>query len=337
MVRKFRIVQFLFCLFFLFLAFESLAEEKGSFAPKLVASNTTYRFDPVKEGERVEHDFILRNDGDTDLNIGDVRGDCGCTAAVVDQVTIAPKTEGKVRVSFDTTGFRGFKSKTVRVYTDDKSNPYVVLKVEGDISSTVQIIPEILSFGTVKRGAELTSKLVVESKGGVKLLGVDTASQRLTLAELAGSNENKRICEVKFVADMQAGPFRGDIILRTNDKSKPIEHIPVTAFVAAKITAQPSEVSFGLLRYPLSNQISKIVNVTLPDGVTAEQISVLSDNPFVSAKIVVTLNPGNIQMQIDLAKDAIGSIRSRLTIAVKERENEQMVIPVYAIITQRNE
>jgi hypothetical protein len=38
-------------------------------APKLVAPNPRYEFPPMAEGQKLTHDFIIKNQGDTELNI----------------------------------------------------------------------------------------------------------------------------------------------------------------------------------------------------------------------------------------------------------------------------
>ncbi|WDP92669.1 MAG: hypothetical protein HUN04_24280 [Desulfobacter sp.] len=38
-------------------------------APKAVVSDSNYEFPPTSEGQKLTHEFIVKNEGDTELNI----------------------------------------------------------------------------------------------------------------------------------------------------------------------------------------------------------------------------------------------------------------------------
>lgn len=49
------------------------ADQSPQPLPKLVIEKDTYTFDPVVDGTKVTHDFVVRNEGDADLNIHKVK------------------------------------------------------------------------------------------------------------------------------------------------------------------------------------------------------------------------------------------------------------------------
>jgi hypothetical protein len=49
------------------------ADQSPQPLPKLVIEKDSYTFDPVVDGTKVTHDFVVRNEGDADLNINKVK------------------------------------------------------------------------------------------------------------------------------------------------------------------------------------------------------------------------------------------------------------------------
>jgi hypothetical protein len=96
--------------------------------PKLALPQNVHDFGTVSQGQRVVHEFTVRNDGDTDLLIQRISPACGCTAASLSASAIKPGATEKIRVTFDTTGFYGAKTKTVHVLTNLPSDPEFVLR-----------------------------------------------------------------------------------------------------------------------------------------------------------------------------------------------------------------
>ena len=66
----------------------------------------------VPKGDKIVHDFVIKNEGDADLEITNVQPACGCTVAEFDK-TISPGQTGKVHAVVDTATFSGPISKGV--------------------------------------------------------------------------------------------------------------------------------------------------------------------------------------------------------------------------------
>jgi hypothetical protein len=74
--------------------------------PKVVVPAPIYDAGVVSKGAKVIHDFEVKNEGDGDLQILDVRAACGCTVASFDRL-IPPGGSGHVHLEVDTTAFVG--------------------------------------------------------------------------------------------------------------------------------------------------------------------------------------------------------------------------------------
>jgi len=58
--------------------------------PRLRCDQPTYDFGTVWDGDKIEHAFLVRNDGDNTLEILTVQPTCGCTLAKQHDKSIAP-------------------------------------------------------------------------------------------------------------------------------------------------------------------------------------------------------------------------------------------------------
>ena len=82
----------------------------------------------VISGEIIEHDFILLNNGDTQIHVLDIIKTCNCTQAFADRRYAAPGDTIKVSVKVDTNGKKGKTAADVIVITDSDQSE-LVLKV----------------------------------------------------------------------------------------------------------------------------------------------------------------------------------------------------------------
>ena len=87
--------------------------------PKLVLTSPEHSFGNVKPGTPLTHTFKIRNEGQADLEIKNVKPGCGCTAANFDKV-VAPGKEGAITLKIENTeGYKGEVMKTADVSTND--------------------------------------------------------------------------------------------------------------------------------------------------------------------------------------------------------------------------
>jgi hypothetical protein len=77
-------------------------------------------FGTIKEGTLAKCKFKFKNTGEQDLIIGDAKGSCGCTVPNFPTKPIAEGETGEIDVTFNSSGKKGFQSKTVTVITNCK-------------------------------------------------------------------------------------------------------------------------------------------------------------------------------------------------------------------------
>jgi hypothetical protein len=95
----------------------------AQFEPKAVIIPAEYDFGKITEGEVVNYEYTIKNDGNDELIIKDVKGTCGCTAAKPEKNKLKPGESTKVKVTFNSDGRQGKQVKAVNMSTNDPKNP----------------------------------------------------------------------------------------------------------------------------------------------------------------------------------------------------------------------
>jgi len=113
--------------------FSALTRGQLQDAPVIVFDDTTFNFGTVAAGTPVEHSFIFRNTGRSDLIIRNVVASCGCTATEAEKEILKPGEESHIDAIFDTGGLQGQETKTITVIANVPSRPETVLTLTGMI------------------------------------------------------------------------------------------------------------------------------------------------------------------------------------------------------------
>ena len=113
--------------------FSSLSAAELANAPVALFNTLSYDFGDIKQGDKKEYTFELKNGGKRELLIRNVRSSCGCTAVSPSKNVIAPGETAPIKVVFDSTGKKGRPSQTVTVITNDPKNSSATLRISTNI------------------------------------------------------------------------------------------------------------------------------------------------------------------------------------------------------------
>lgn len=113
--------------------FSKLSPTELAAAPVVKYDAESFDFGDIKPNSKVEHSFILKNEGKRELIIRDVKSSCGCTAVSPPKNIIAANESVPLKVVFDATGKSGRQNKTITIITNDPKNPTTVLRIATNI------------------------------------------------------------------------------------------------------------------------------------------------------------------------------------------------------------
>ncbi|SHJ76503.1 Protein of unknown function [Malonomonas rubra DSM 5091] len=207
-------------------------------APSVTVETLTYDFGTVFQGDKVHHVFRFHNNGDQILQVGNVRSSCGCTAAMLSSKRIAPGDFGELRVTFDSTDFKGAIHKTISIDSNDPKHEAVSFGLVGTVKAEILTEPDRIKWGRVKEGTELTTRVRLKNLGQKDIrLHAPTATNPELKAELSALDlPHGEEVELLVTATYPEGKKRltGYIIIATDYQKLPQLRIPVSARLSKK-------------------------------------------------------------------------------------------------------
>ena len=235
-----------------------------------------------KTNKKIEHDFIIKNIGNADLQIISARPGCGCTVTRFDKV-IAPGAEGKVQASVDISHFKGQIEKGIDLQTNDPEQARARLTVKANIKTVVEVKPTDQVRFTVNKGeAKINDyQLTPTYEKPIKITNAKIDSEFFTVDLVppdAGAEKPEYKMTIGVKDTVPIGTQVANVELTLQDAPVPMMTIPVTAIVRGAITANPSMVSIQIKRFPEEVTNTSAVN--------------MRQKPDLSAPVVTKLSPG---------------------------------------------
>ena len=293
------------------------ADQAESPGPTAIALETIKDFGIVNKGQRVTHEFQVRNAGDTVLEITEVRPSCGCTVAEYDK-TIEPGQIGKITATVDTRNFKGGIAKSVRVFTNDADNPQIDLVIKANVRSQVEVDPGYARFVAVYGEPQKTSVQSVwsDEHRDLEILKAESP-YRFVKVGYREAEEGERLrgvkgrqwqIEVELDKNAPVGPMADFIVLTTDHPKLKTMRIPISGFVRPVMSVTPRIADFGRrqLTEPqtasleirnLSGNAVKLAEITTDVNGLEAEIEPLEDGRLY--KILLTLQPGMAKGDFD--------------------------------------
>jgi hypothetical protein len=88
--------------------------------------NTKFDFGKMKEGEKVRHNWIVKNTGSNPLMISNVQTSCGCTAPSFPKEPILPGAEAIITLEFNSAGKEGLVNKNALIVANTEDSPFSI-------------------------------------------------------------------------------------------------------------------------------------------------------------------------------------------------------------------
>ncbi|HMO18174.1 MAG TPA: DUF1573 domain-containing protein [Oligoflexia bacterium] len=343
-------------------AVDSGGSPSNQLLPAIEFEKLEHDFGDVAQGLVLSQDFSIKNVGKVDLIIRKLNPSCGCTAAVLEDPVLKPGMRSAVRVTFNTAGFVGQKSKTVRVYSNDPHKSSAVLLVKANIVPEIVADPDRIDFGEIRKGEVKELSFVVKSVGqSINDSGSanSKAAPQLLFKDVISKSEFMKVeskergpseVGIRVLLGTQNAPLgrlRTRAVVRTSNPRVPVINIPVIADVVGDLGFEPKAINFGYVRIPLSEppaqEIMVFRNFSADETVSIK--SVASSSSAVSAEIVGSNEYGaNYDSQgnrspiarilVRLVSGNKGVERSVIKVEINHSDPGQrtMEIPVYAVL-----
>lgn len=108
-------------------------------APEMQIESPVYDFGVIRKDGEYNAVFVLKNSGDSELTIGDIKAGCGCTIPKLTKKEIAPGESVEMDVVFRSAGWTGRQRKIIKLFSNDPSARETELALLADIRRDIEI------------------------------------------------------------------------------------------------------------------------------------------------------------------------------------------------------
>lgn len=295
---------------------------------KFFCQEPIHDFGEVDEDQKVEHAFVIRNNGEAPLENITTQTSCGCTVAKLEITSLAPGEETKVAATLSLKGRQGELSKSITVKAGDAQNPVdsIVLTLKGIVTAPIMYEPRMFNFGKVMGAAPEPVKVVVRSaQESFKIIGATCSEPSITIAHNA--MEEGKVYEL--VASMASLPAAGQlnavVTVETDHPKRPKLVISVFADVTGPIDVTPRTIVFRQSDDP-AQKITQVLKVA-PGTVTSFEVTeVISPDERIKIELMPRENSIYLIKVMDLPCD--GSLDGKeLIVKTSAAELPEVRIP----------
>jgi len=289
----------------------------------------------LNEGEKKEAILSLRNAGNKELEISQVRSTCGCTVALISDKNIKSGGAGELKITFDSTGRQGIWGEKVYIQSNDMVTPLVQVQVIGTVQSSRLLLSprSIVIRRNIRRGESASRQIYLFNDTGkdlqVKEVKADIPFIETGIKKQAEGEGSYFIITVTLKPGAPLGTLKSKVTVFTNHPKEPVVEIPVTAEIVGDIKIQPDTLFFGMLKKNGEAEASVI-------------LCTVGNKPFVIKQIISSLDYISVvaapvmdghKIIATLKKNApAGNIKGEVIVYTDSPDQPQIKIPVYAYV-----
>ncbi len=292
-----------------------------AWADKLFGGVTSHDFGVVPRGAQLKHTFKMTNIYKEPLEITQLRVSCSCLTARPSTMMLQPNESATLEISMDGRQFTGPKTIRIFVTVGPKYVSTATLTVTANARQDVVFNPGEVNFGNVPRGQTPTRNIDVEYTGALdwrvlEIVKSGSAPFDLKVEELPRQTNQAVRRGYRLFATMKAdaasGPFKQEVILKTNDPASPVLTFSISGSVQATLAVSPANLAVTGLRVGESQTKKVVIRADRPfrilgidglgDGITAEA----PDRQDSTMILSVTIHPtkaGELKRQLTIRTD----------------------------------
>ena len=211
--------------------------------PRIACKEADYSFGTVAEDcKTVEHVFILANEGDAGLQIGNVRACCGATASIATN-SVAPGTNTTLKIVLSLQGRSGELRKSIYVASNDPGQPLFQVRLLGTVVPGLTICPRSMDLGRVKVMTAVKCDVVITcTSEGFRVTNAVSSSPSFSVVHDTASQTNRHQISIGTVPPLAPGVTMGRVFVLTDSAKYPRVEIPVNVSVRSDLMVVPQEI-----------------------------------------------------------------------------------------------
>ncbi|QXD24956.1 DUF1573 domain-containing protein [Opitutia bacterium ISCC 51] len=183
------------------------------------------------EHERIVHEanldeteytakFKFTNRGDKAITVKEVHSSCGCTTALPSKRLFEPGESGEISATFDYGQREGKQIKSIRVETDQEEESRIVLTLEVNIPSVMEVSPSVVMWNRSVDSEFKAKEVIIESHLNEPIEITEViGSSDLFVQEVRVIEEGKKFAlavSPQNIPTDKKGILRGTFVIKTN-------------------------------------------------------------------------------------------------------------------------
>ncbi len=299
-------------------------------------SNQVFRFGTVREGDTIQHTFLVRNRSLQTVHVDSMSSSCGCTVPKLDWDTIGPFEKRSVSATIDLTGRNGPVESEILLRLSKTET--VTLGFEGYV---IDDSPDQIDLGEFKRGEQVSREFLLRPLTPDQLVveSVKVDDKKLQVTYKPDEKSLGVMVTIRPADGLPFGHFGSPIVFHTNDRKVPVKTVSVMGSVQSRLVVSKKFVSLGKLGP--GNDARTRVDLNAPYGDKIRIQSISSSMPeFVTGTVVEPPDPSAASIEIAAhgLPDRSGIVRTDLAIEVwVGDELERTSVEVYCSVPDGSE
>lgn len=267
--------------------------------PKLIVPEFEFDFGKMGPSQTGSHDFVVRNEGNGELELRKGGMSCSCIGVELHPEKIGPGEEGIVRVEWETkVQVEGYRQRAT-IRTNDPERPAFDLDVFGNVLHTFSAHPKEVVFTKILPGRVATADIVLFSEDWeeFEIKQITPSSSNIEVVDLGtvppisitGNAKLARKFQVKTSDAIPPGRLLEQISFQAESTSNPGETrtvvVPISGTISQTISFYGEHidrngvVSMGRVLRRNAKEIP--VNVKVNDEITSLSIKSITCSPNV--------------------------------------------------------
>lgn len=218
----------------------------ASSGARIKFSSPVFTFNRLRAGDNVKHSFVFTNTGDQILMITNVQIGCGCVTPGEWSRRVEPGRTGVIPLELRSGGYSGQVMKTVSVISNDRSEPLVLLRMQGFIWKAVDVIPQYCALN-VPPDSQVASNMVriVSNLNEPLVVWAPECDNSAFVVELRTNRPGKEYQLLIMTAPppLPSGSVQGHITVRTSATDALKVTVPALMYMQPAVSVVPAEIS----------------------------------------------------------------------------------------------
>lgn len=313
--------------------------QSQEWANKLFGSNTSHDFGTVPRGAQLKYSFPIKNIYKVPLEIINVRSTCSCLSHTLSKKSLQPNESGSLDIIMDARRFSGPKAITMYVTVGPEYVSTASLTITANARPDVVFNPGSIDFGIVSRGQTSLQTMDIEYAGVIdwritEVVKTASAPFEVKMEEFKRqANRFGRVNEVGYrmtltlKADAPAGPFKQQLLLKTNDPASSVLTIVAEGNIQASLSVAPSLLNLGAMKIGETQTRKVLVRGNQPFRIAAVE----GDGDGLTVDLP-TGQAARQDLTVRFQAQTAGEMRKQLVI--RTDDNQTVTVTIEATVSQ---